>query len=191
MRIQDEQRALTRHRAYRRNELSAIEHLKAPGLPFSRLSSWNRLRLSSFAAMRRLTTSAVRLIDISLYPSTPARTKAAPPTRFKLEQWAAACSDCCAVKRPWAVWELRDQSSEELQRQVDECNMQARRITQEQRDNARIHGTPEHQYLTWMNNQVKIRRLWMRANADDSGRPKNWTPERALPLPTPRSQRRD
>jgi hypothetical protein len=71
------------------------------------------------------------------------------------------------------MWELRDQISEELQKQLDECNAQAKKITEEQRANARIHGTPEHQYLTWMNTQVKIKRLWMRANGDDSGSPKD------------------
>jgi hypothetical protein len=52
-------------------------------------------------------------------------------TRFKLEQWAAACGDDCSVKRPWTVWELRDQTSEELQKQLDECNDQAKKITEE------------------------------------------------------------
>lgn len=44
-----------------------------------------------------------------------------------------------------------------------------------------VHGPPEHQYLIWMDNQVKIRRRWKRANADDTGGPKNLTPERLLP----------
>jgi len=64
---------------------------------------------------------------------------------------------------------------------LDECNAHAKKIIEEQRANARIHGTPEHQYLTWMNTQVKIVRLWLRANADDSGGPKDWTPERLFP----------
>lgn len=45
-------------------------------------------------------------------------------------------------------------------------------INQEQRANARIYGTPEHHYLTWTNTQAKIRRLCMRANADENGGPK-------------------
>lgn len=35
--------------------------------------------------------------------------------------------------------------SNELQEQLDECNAQAKEITEEQRANARIHSTPEHQ----------------------------------------------
>ena len=176
----DEQRALTRHRAYRRNELSATNISKRQAYLFEieQLEQAEAIIICCDEKAYHFGGTPNRHITL---PVNTSSYQSCAPTRFKLEQWAAACGDCCAVKRPWAVWELRDQSSEELQRQVDECNMQARRITQEQRDNARIHGTPEHQYLTWMNNQVKIRRLWMRANADDSGRPKNWTPERLFP----------
>lgn len=71
------------------------------------------------------------------------------PTRFKLEQWAATCGDDCCVKKSWTVWVLRDQTSEELQKQLDECNAETKKITEDQRANSRIHDTFKHQCITY------------------------------------------
>ena len=146
----DEQRALTRHRVYRRNELRDANISK---------------RQAYFFEVEQLDQAGALIIccDEKAYhfggtpnqhmtlPINTSSYQSCAPTRFKLEQWATACGDDCSVKRPWTVWELRDQTSEQFQKQLDECNAQAKKITEEQRANARIHGTSEHQYLVWMN----------------------------------------
>lgn len=176
----EDQRVYTRHRVYRRNELSAANIAKRQAYLFEveQLEQAEAIIICCDEKAYHFGGTPDRHVTLPINTSSY---QSCAPTRFKLEQWAAACGDDCSVKRPWTVWELRDQTSEELQKQLDECNAQARRITDEQRANARVHGTPEHQYLVWMNTQVKIKRLWMRANANDSGGPKEWTVERLFP----------
>lgn len=113
----DEQRALTRHRLYRRNELSDAKISK---------------RQADLFEIEQLdqAEAIIMCCDEKAYHfgGTPDQHKTLPinmssyqscaPTRFKFEQWAAACGDECSVKRSWTVWELRDQTSEELQKQL-------------------------------------------------------------------------
>lgn len=176
----DDQRAYTRHRVYRRNELSAanISNRQAYLFEVEQLDQAEAIIICCDEKAYHFGGTSNQHISLPINTSSY---QSCAPTRFKLEQWAAACGDDCSVTRPWTVWELGDQTSEELQKQLNECNVQARKITEEQRANASIHGTSEHQYLAWMNTQVKIKRLWMRANANDSGGPKDWTPERLFP----------
>jgi hypothetical protein len=49
-------------------------------------------------------------------------------------------------------------------------------ITDKQCASARIHDTPKRQYFTWIDTQTKIKRLWLRADADENGGSKYWTP---------------
>lgn len=116
-------------------------------------------------------------MNISPCPSTLARTTAALQPGLNLSSGLLPV----AIVAQSRGLGLSGSSGIKLLRSCSECNMQSRQITEEQRANARIHGPPEHQYLIWMNNQVKIRRRWKRANADDTGGPKNLTPERLLP----------
>jgi hypothetical protein len=132
----EDQRAYTRHRIYRRYELNTANIAKRQAYLFKieQLNQAEAIIICCDEKAYHFGGTPNRHVTL---PVNTSSYQSYAPTRFKLEQWTAACGHDRSVKRPWTVWELRDQTSEELQRQLDECNAQARRATAEQRASAR------------------------------------------------------
>lgn len=98
----------TRHRVYRRNELSAANIAKRQAYLFEveQLDQAEAIIICCDEKAYHFGGTPDQHVTLPINTSSY---QSCAATRFKLEQWAAACGDDCTVKRPWTVWELRDQ----------------------------------------------------------------------------------